>query len=246
MRSSELRSPQHKPVFTDEFLANSKANSNNSTLPISRPTDANNLHHASPESANFLAPNIRQVELCDLDDLDELQCTRIMLAKMPDEMLGSDLQDASVTEIAIIDNFGLTEDLAQAQTENASKPEPDNMLNQAINRAMQRLEQYFVPLSDSDDDIDAESRTEEDILENIAQLRHGSAENRMEYLQQKVIILIADLQQKNQEILAMRSQLQQLLKNQDEFRQILDALQSENLSQSVQNAVIAIYDTLKA
>jgi hypothetical protein len=242
MRSSELRSPQQKPVFTDQFLANS----NNSTLPISRSTDANNLHHASPESANFLAPNIRQVELCDLDDLDELQCTRIMLAKMPDEMLGSDLQDASVPEIAIIDNFGLTEDLAQAQTENASKTEPDNMLNQAINRAMQRLDQYFVPLSDSDDDIDAESRTEEDILENIAQLRHGSAENRMEYLQQKVIILIADLQQKNQEILAMRSQLQQLLKNQDEFRQILDALQSENLSQSVQNAVIAIYDTLKA
>lgn len=248
MRSSELRSPNHKhqQIFTDQIdqlLANSKAKSNNSTDAISSPDDANNLHHRSPEPSQFLAPNMRQIEL---QDLDELGCIRVVLTKMPDEMLCADLQDAIASEIAIINNFGLTEDIEYAQSENSNAPDPDNGLNQAINLAMQRLEQYFDKLPDIDDEIDAESRTEEDVLENIAQLRHGSAENRMEYLQQKVIILIADLQQKNHEILDLRSQLQQLIKAQEEFRQIIVALQSENLSQSAQSAVTAICKALAA
>ncbi len=246
LMGSATRSPNHKhqPKSLDQFLANSP----NLADSIHNPNHAaaNHFHSESTEQSNPLVPNSRQMELNDLDDSDELQCTRITLAEISNEMLPP-AQDAIATEIAVINSFGLIEELEYANPENGTAPNPDNILNQAINRAMQKLEQYFDQRSDIDNEaIDAESRTEEDILENIAQLHNGSAENRVEYLRQKVIILIDDLQQKNCEILTLRSQLQQLVKAQEEFLKILEALQSENLSQSTKNAVIAIYRALQA
>ena len=219
MRSAKMRSLNHNPQST--------------------------YHHqfsaTIPNSCDFV-PNMQLIELDDLDDMDELQCTRVVIS---DEMLAN--ADAMATEIAIINSFGLIEN-PEIANQNGALSTSDNILNQGINRAMQRLEQYFDQQSVGmeNEAIDAESKTEEDILENITQPHYGSAEEKVKYLQQKVIVLIDDLQQKAHEIVTLRSQLQQLVKSQDEFRQILDVLQSENLSQSAQKAVTEISNILQS
>jgi hypothetical protein len=200
--------------------------------------------------------------LFNSDDQDELQCKRVILDEMSNYVTTPALQDAIDTEISVINSFGIVEAIEVLYGENGSTLDPEHRLNQAINLAMQNLEQYFFSQSENtsnipdipninnesaeaDASIDAESKTEENILENISQPHNASDESRIEYLQQKVVILIADLQQKTIEITNLRSQLQKLLKSQAELRQILDNLRSDNLPQSAETAINAIYSTLQ-
>ena len=242
MRSAEPLS-SNKPLTASppNHLATNATNLSRSNN-ISNLQSSNSSNHklVAPlgECANLVNDYTHPTEAIAADDFDELQCTRVIAPL---------IQDAVTTEISIIDSFGLTEDKDLANEDDQIVAEPDTVLNQAINQAMQRLENYFDLHSDMDNEtVDAESKTEEDILENIAQLSSGSSENRAEYLQQKVIILIADLQQKAHEIEVLQSQVQKLVKVQDKFREVLVSLQSENLSQRAKDAVTAIYNAISS
>ena len=102
--------------------------------------------------------------------------------------------------------------------------------------------------------VDLESITIENILEDSDQgqsqkdlnqsLIDDQTQLKVNYLQQKVEDMFEDIQGKLAEITSLQQQIQKLSISQQEIRQILLDLQSENLPQHLQNALINMYEAL--
>jgi hypothetical protein len=134
----------------------------------------------------------------------------------------------------------------------------ETSINQAINIAMQKLEQKiqyrsspyprdFSQINSLQDvyGVDLESITIEDVLESCAQgITPDQTQTKVDYLQQRVGELVESMQQKLDEIALLQQQVQELTASQQEFRQILLDLQSENLTRSIRDTVIKMYRSL--
>jgi hypothetical protein len=143
-------------------------------------------------------------------------------------------------------------------------------INDAVNLAMQRLEQRklhpaksypqaFTEMNipETDYDLDLEASTIENILEAyededddddpaIAKLLiNHDTQIKIDYLQQKVESLLEAIQGKIIEIDLLHQQIKLLSTTQQEFRQILLALQSEPLPTSLQKSILAMYLSLE-
>jgi len=167
-------------------------------------------------------------------------------------------------DIALLSTFVLSDDEENEILDRSRPKNNEASINNAINLAMQRLEQKpnyssspyprvfeeIDPLQNAYG-IDLESITLEDVLENCAQ-DENKAENKAEnkdqskviYLQQKVGDLIESMEQKLDEIALLQLQVDELTASQQEFRQILLDLQSENSTPKIKDAVIKMYRSL--
>jgi len=134
----------------------------------------------------------------------------------------------------------------------------ETSINQATNIAMQKLEQKvqyqsspypcdFSQINAPQEvyGVDLESITIEDVLESCAQgITPDQTQKKIDYLQQRVGELVESMQQKLDEIALLQQQVQELTASQQEFRQILLDLQSENLTRSIRDTVIKMYRSL--
>jgi|JFJP01.1.fsa_nt_gi hypothetical protein len=159
--------------------------------------------------------------------------------------------ELSVEEIAVSSDFVPSEE-EENEVLSRGCNNGQNSINHAINLAMQKLDwernpvDYLNDCVEIDDcqgfdDVDVESSTLEDILEAVDQSQN---QDKIEYLQQRVQELTESLQQKLDEVETLQTHIQDLMKSQKKFRQILLDLQSENLSQTIKETVIKTYRSL--
>ncbi|MBD2187399.1 GAF domain-containing protein [Pseudanabaena mucicola] len=154
-------------------------------------------------------------------------------------------------EITLASNFLIVDDQENLSLDRMHYKKSDNPLDHAVNIAMEKLEQKIIeqsfPLSPYSFanrnkpyrsevfkyEIDLESQTLEDILENKSQYNVQSqyqgesqheSQRKIEYLQQKVSELVEGLQQKLHEISILQYQVQQISEAQQEIRQLLNGL----------------------
>jgi len=195
------------------------------------------LGDQSHESEEFM---VRRVELSEDSEVTEAQTETI------------------IDGIALSNDFILSDDEENEILDRSRIRNSETSINQAINLAMKALDQrtIYTPSPyprgftaiDAPQDIygvDLESTTLEDVLESCAQnLIQAQPQTKVDYLQQRVGELIESMQQKLDEIVILQQQVQQLTASQQEFRQILLDLQSENLTQNIKDAVIEMYRSL--
>ncbi|MBD2177875.1 GAF domain-containing protein [Pseudanabaena sp. FACHB-1998] len=169
---------------------------------------------------------------------EEFIAKRIDLSEQSPE-LSSDL---CLEEISVSSEFTLSDDDENDLFSNLGDRHEEEAINLAINQAMQRLDQKFMNKADSyslsfvpndryqdNDDVDVDSITLEDVLEDFNK-------EKVQFLQEKVNELIESLQYKYDEIALLQNQVQELIKSQQEFKKILLELQSEDLTQTIKDA----------
>ena len=164
-----------------------------------------------------------------------------------------------ITEgIVVSKDFILSDDDTNEILDRSLIKNSEISINEAINIAMQRLDQKIKYSSrsyprnflqiDAPENIygvDLESVTLVDVLESCTQDSNSNqSRSRVDYLQQKVGELVETVEQKLDEIAILQQQVQELTASQQEFRQILLDLQSENLTQSIRDTVIEMYRSL--
>lgn len=156
--------------------------------------------------------------------------------------------DPALEGIAVSNNFIIPDDEENENLDRVNFKNSQTSINQAINLAMQRLDWKSRDNPDRSshdfiqmDDVDVESLTLEDVLENI---NEDKTQNKIDYLQQRVQDLTESLQQKLEEVESLQLQLQELTESQRKFRDILLELQSENITQKIKDAVIEMYRSL--
>ena len=197
-------------------------------------------------------------------DLEEIIVKRVNLA--PDQLASQD----TTSEISI-SNSSILLDTERNPSSYASihSPTTENSLEKAINAALQSLDHRIHKASPefpiafgqiynaNDDDlagVNSEANTLEDILEEcfmenpqilqLSTISQETSQNTSEYLYSKISSLLDTLQQKLEEIESLKSQVQSLHKSQQEFRQILQDLQSEDLADHLKTTVINMYRSL--
>jgi HAMP domain-containing protein len=161
-------------------------------------------------------------------------------------------------EIAVSKDFILFDGDTNEILDRSLIKNSETSINQAINIAMQKLDQKIQYQSSSYPrdfsqinapqeayGVDLESITIEDVLESCAQgITPDQTQTKIDYLQQRVGELVESMQQKLDEISLLQQQVQELTASQQEFRQILLDLQSENLTRSIRDTVIKMYRSL--
>lgn len=156
-------------------------------------------------------------------------------------------------DIILASNFLIVDDQENLNLDRMHTKQSDRAIDQAIDLAMEKLEPKIVvpsfpnspysfanrnQISRSESpkyEVDLESQTLEDILENKSQYSipsqyQGESQHKIEYLQQKVSELIEGLQQKLHEISILQHQVQQISEAQQELRQALNSLLPQQLS----------------
>jgi hypothetical protein len=189
-------------------------------------------------------------------DQDEFFVRRVKLSK---ELKIKPDQPNPITEgIVVSKDFILSDDDANEILDRSLIKNSETSINEAINLAMQRLDQKIKYSSrsyqrnfaqmDSPENIygvDWESITLVDVLEICIQDSNSNQpRSRVDYLQQKVGELVETMEQKLDEIAILQQQVQELTASQKEFCQILLDLQSENLTQSIRDTIIEMYRSL--
>ncbi|NUN64129.1 GAF domain-containing protein [Pseudanabaena biceps] len=185
----------------------------------------------------------------DTEDLTAIRTTISEAISFPIETSQKNNNDQAAQEIAWTSDWQPTEDEENPIFDRDSEQSINSSINKAIDVAMQKLDwrmqksqpypMQFGSIDSSDvDDIDAESATIENILQEQGQPK-------VEYLQQQISELITIIEERSLEIAELRSQIQQLMNSQQEFRQILSDLQVESLTQDVQQRLIAIYPAIE-
>ncbi len=182
---------------------------------------------------------------CDEEnDREEFVVKRIDLSRSL-EVLQS--QPETITDdIALLNTFVLSDDEENEILDRSRIRTSEASINHAINLAMQRLDQEThyrsspyprvfenINAPQNTYDIDLESITLEDVLENCTQDKNkdkNKDQSKIIYLQQKVGDLIENMQQKLDEIAVLQLQVQELTASQQELRQMLLDLQPENLN----------------
>lgn len=157
-------------------------------------------------------------------------------------------------EMAVSSNFNISDDEENEVLDRINFKGNQTSINQAINLAMQKLErkrqnssaQYSRDFGQIDDfqkfdDVDVESLTLEDVLEDI---HHDQPQDKVSYLQQRIQELTESLQQKLDEVEMLQGQIQELTESQKRCSQILLDLQSENLTKTIKDAVVEVYRAL--
>lgn len=210
------------------------------------------LHLRSPKS---LAQNISK-----LSEQDEFTAKRV-------EFLSTESNKIIDEDIAISGNFILSGDNQNKNLDRSLIKDSESNINNAINLAMQKLEEKKpclhsiyprvfseINIPEAGYGVDLESITIENILEDSDQgqsqkdlnqsLIDDQTQLKVNYLQQKVEDMFEDIQGKLAEITSLQQQIQKLSISQQEIRQILLDLQSENLPQHLQNALINMYEAL--
>jgi antirestriction protein len=197
------------------------------------------------------SPTAQQISNREVNDQEEFIARRIELAE--------DLASISSVQLDLIsEDIILSDDEENEILSRIYIRDSEASINQAIYLAMQRLDQklqqvsspYAVSFIEVDDvqniyGVDLESITLEDVLENCNQDQTQSkVESKVEYLQQRVSELVESLQQRLDEIAVLQNQIQELTQSQQEFRQILLDLQSENLSQNIKATIMEMYQSL--
>jgi hypothetical protein len=189
-------------------------------------------------------------------DHEEFVTKRVKLSK--DLKVKPDQPNQTVDGIAVSKDFILPDDDANEILDRSLIKNSGTSINQAINLAMQRLDQKiqyssssyprdFSQINAPQDiyGVDLESATLVDVLESCAQESSpDQPQSKVNYLQQRVGELVETMQQKLDEIAVLQQQVQQLTASQKAFRQILLDLQSENLTQSIRDTVIEMYRSL--
>ncbi|GBO54057.1 diguanylate cyclase/phosphodiesterase with PAS/PAC sensor [Pseudanabaena sp. lw0831] len=189
-------------------------------------------------------------------DQEEFVVKRVKLSK--DLKVKPDHPNPITDGIAVSKDFILSDDDANEILDRSLIKNSETSINQAINLAMQRLDRKIQYSSssyprdfsqtDASQDIygvDLESITIEDVLESCAQeATPDQTQSKVNYLQQRVGELVESMQLKLDEIALLQKQVQELTASQQEFRQILLDLQSENLTQSIRDTVIEMYRSL--
>lgn len=196
------------------------------------------LRLRSPAFSKLFFADEYDADNANLDDQEEFVVKRVELQQ--------DAADIPI-EIAVSSNFLIADDEDNEILDRINFKGSQSSINQAINLAMQRLDwkskhasmQYDDP--EKFDDVDVESLTLEDVLEEV---HDNAAQDKVEYLQQRVQELTESLQQKLDEVEMLQQQLQELTDSQQKFRQILSDLQSENLPQKIKEVVMQIYWSL--
>ena len=211
----------------------------------------------SLRSPTFSKPSLAIDLLCDESyEPEEFMVRRVELSE--DSEVTEMRPEASIDGIAVSNNFILSDDEENEILDRSRIRTSDTSITQAINLAMQRLEQKnlyssspYPRVFDTLDTpqniygVDLESTTLEDVLESCVQDPiQAQPQTKVDYLQQRVGELIESMQQKLDEIAELQQQVQELTASQQEFRQILLDLQSENLTQNIKDAVIKMYRSL--
>jgi hypothetical protein len=214
----------------------------------------------SPKSSELLLAD--QELLADDQHFDEFQDHEEFFVKRVELSQELEVKSAQphpmLDGIALSNNFTLFEGDKNEILDRSLIKNSGTSINQAINIAMQRLDQKIQYTSrsfprdfsqiDAPQDIygvDLESITIEDVLESCAQgITPDQTQTKVDYLQQKVGELVESMQQKLDEIALLQQQVQELTASQQEFRQILLDLQSENLTRSIRDTVIKMYRSL--
>ncbi|WP_434686571.1 GAF domain-containing protein [Pseudanabaena minima] len=192
----------------------------------------------------------------DSQDLEELIVRRVELSN--DSEVIQVQPESNTDDIAVSNDFILSDDEENEILDRSRIRNSDTSINQAINLAMQKLEQknlyssspyprVFAAIDMPQDiyGVDLESTTLEDVLESCVQdPTQVQPQTKVDYLQQRVGELIESMQQKLDEIAELQKQVQELTASQQEFRRILLDLQSENLTQNIKDAVIEMYRSL--
>ncbi len=199
------------------------------------------------------SPTNQKIIKSEVTDQEEFIAKRIELSEDLAAIASVPL-DLILEDIASKSNFILSDDEENELLNRIYIKDSEDSINQAIHLAMQRLDQkvqqipspYAGSLIEVDDaqniyGVDLESSTLEDILENCTQ---DQAQSKVEYLHQRVGELVENLQQRLEEIAVLQSQIQELTRSQQEFRQILLDLQSENLTQNIRATVVEMYQSL--
>ncbi len=189
-------------------------------------------------------------------DREEFVVKRVKLSK--DLKVKPDHSNSIVEGIAVSKDFILSDGDANEILDRSLIKNSAPSINEAINLAMQKLDRKIKYSSrsyprdfsqiDAPEDIygvDLESQTLEDVLESCApESISYQPQSRVNYLQQRVGELVEAMEQKLDEIGVLQEQVQELTASQQEFRQILLDLQSENLTHSIRDAVIKMYRSL--
>jgi hypothetical protein len=189
-------------------------------------------------------------------DQEEFAVRRVKLSK---DLKAKSEQPNSITEgIAVSKDFIFSDDDANEILDRSFIKNSGTSINQAVNLAMQRLDQKvqyssssyphdFTQINVPQDvyGVDLESVTLVDVLESCTQDPNSDQpRSRVDYLQQRVGELVETMQHKLDEIAILQQQVQELTTSQQEFRQILLNLQSENLTPNIKNTVIEMYRSL--
>jgi GAF domain len=214
----------------------------------------------SPKSSELLLAD--QELLADDQYFDEFQDHEEFFVKRVELSKEIEVKSAQFNPIldgiAVSNEFTLLDDDTNEILDRSLVRNSETSISQAINIAMQRLDRkiqynsssYPREFSQTDNPqdiygVDLESITIEDVLESCAQeISSDQAQTKVDYLQQKVGELVESMQQKLDEIALLQQQVQELTASQQEFRQILLDLQSENLTRSIRDTVIKMYRSL--
>jgi GAF domain len=190
------------------------------------------------------------------DDQEEFAVRRVKPSK--DLKVKPDPPNPITEGIAVSHDFIFSDNDANEVLDRSLIKKSETSSNLAINLAMQKLDQRlqyssssyprdFSQIGSPQDiyGVDLESATLVDVLESCTQAPNSDQpRSRVDYLQQRVSELIEAMQQKLDEIAVLRQQVQELTASQQEFRQILLDLQSEDLTQNIKNTVIKMYRSL--
>ena len=220
-----------------------------------------NLHLRSPQSA--------QPQTAKPLEQEEFTAKRVE-SSQDLEFLVTELSSSTGADVAFFSNFTLSAENHNEILDRSHIKDSHATINQAVDLAMQTLEQKISSKPSSkistDSDtaptvikemnnfqepytINLESMTIVDTLENIGngqneQYSQLQTKAQIDYLQQKVEYLVEDMKQKLEEINCLQQQIKKLSTSQQEFRQVLFELQSENLPKHLQSAVIDMYLSL--
>ena len=192
----------------------------------------------------------------EFHDQEEFFVKRVELSKELE--IKSAQPHPMIDGIAVSNDFTLFENDTNEILDRSLIKNSEASINQAINIAMQKLDQKiqyrsssyprdFVQIDAPQDiyGVDLESVTLVDVLESCTQDPNSDQpRSKVDYLQQRVGELVESIQQKLDEIAVLQQQVQELTASQQEFRQILLDLQSENLTQNIKNTVIKMYRSL--
>ena len=208
------------------------------------------------QSSTKEIPSGDNQSLDEFHDQEEFFVKRVELSK---ELESNSAQPHPMLDgIAVSNDFTLFDGDTNEILDRSLIKYSETSINQAINIAMQKLEQKiqyrsspyprdFSQINSLQDiyGVDLESITIEDVLESCAQgITPDQTQTKVDYLQQRVGELVESMQQKLDEIALLQQQVQELTASQQEFRQILLDLQSEDLTRSIRDTVIKMYRSL--
>ncbi|OIP68771.1 MAG: hypothetical protein AUK48_15200 [Oscillatoriales cyanobacterium CG2_30_44_21] len=193
--------------------------------------ELDNHSQADSTISNFFSPPQSNNQISAKNEPEEFAAIRTELFQ---ELETSESLEGA---IAWTNATQLSDDDENPALEKNNSPNSTNLLNQAINLALEKLdwrleknsEQYAVEFDSMDkreniEGIDAESAT----LENILQDRSLSQNySEVEYLRQKISELIDNLQKKTEETVALKLQIKALTASHEELQKKLLALSSQ-------------------